>query len=169
MIHLTKQKIIISVVICLFLIPINVFACSCVSSPDESVSDAVKKAAKQSTMIFAGKFLGYEYRKGISQRYADKPIDYETQVSVFQIERGWKGETTSKMFLATDRIKYVDGTESHSSCDYSFKEGKTYLIYAYGKENELRANYCSRTRLMTKAEKDLKILGQGKEPVEDLF
>jgi hypothetical protein len=169
MIHLNKQKIIISAVICLFLSAINTFACSCGSLPDESVNDAVKNAIKQSTAIFAGKFVGYEYHKGIRQRYpaySNGNIDYETRVAIFQVERGWKGETISKMFLATESMKYADGTEDHSSCDISFREGETYLIYAYGKENELRANYCSRTRLLTKAEEDLKILGEGKEPVD---
>jgi hypothetical protein len=165
MIHLNKQKIIISAVICLFLSAINSFACSCDPS-DESVNDAVKNAIKQSTVVFVGKFVGYEYRKGIPRRYTKEPIEYETRVLIFQVERGWKGETTSKMFLATDRIRNADGTGSGSSCDYDFEKGETYLIYAYGKENELRTDYCTRTELLTKAEEDLKILGEGKEPVD---
>ncbi len=38
-------------------------------------------------------------------------------------------------------------------------------MYAYGKKSELRTYACTRTRVLTKTE-DLKILGEGKEPLE---
>ena len=172
MFHLNKQKLVISFFICLLLSATKVFACGCVSMPNESVSDAVKYATEQSTMIFAGKVVGFEYRKGIPNQYMESRkkdsgnnIEYETLVVKFQVERWWKGEATTEVFLATDETKNSDGTGSGSSCDYHFKEGETYLVYAYGKENELRTYACARTRPLTKTE-DLKILGEGKEPIE---
>ena len=122
-------------------------------------------------MVFAGKVIGFEYRKGIPNEFLerrkkeDKQFDYETLVVKFQVERWWKGEATTELFLVTDRTKNSDGSTSGSSCDYDFKEGESYLIYAYGKENELRTNPCTRTRPLNKTE-DLKILGEGKEPIE---
>lgn len=173
MFHLNKRKIATSFVICLLLSATKVLACSCVSMPDENVSDAVKYSAKQSTMVFAGKVVGFEYRKGIPNQYIEsrekdsgKHIDYETLVVKFQVEQWWKGETPSEIFLVTDNTRNSDGTTSNSSCDYNFKEGESYLIYAYGKQSELRTNYCSRTRPLNKAEEDLKILSEGKKPVE---
>ncbi len=172
MFHLNKQKIVISFVICLLLSAAEVFACGCVSSPDESISDAVKYATEKSTMIFAGKVVGFEYRKGIPNQYMEslkkdsgKHVDYETMIVKFQVERWWKGEATTEVFLVTDETKNSDGTGSGSSCDYHFKEGESYLVYAYGKENELRTHACTRTRLLNITE-DVKILGEGKEPVE---
>lgn len=172
MFHLNKQRIVILFVICLLLSATEVFACRCISSPDESVGDAVKYASEKSTMIFAGKVVGFEYRKGIPNRYMEslkkdlgKQIDYETMVVKFQVERWWKGEATTEVFLVTDETKNSDGTGSNSSCDYHFKEGESYLVYADGKENELRTHACTRTRLLNKTE-DIKILGEGKEPVQ---
>jgi hypothetical protein len=173
MFHLNKQKICISFVLSLLLSATNIFACRCFSLPNENVNDAVKYAAEQATMVFAGKVVGFEYRKGIPNQYMEsrekdsgKHIDYETLVVNFQVERRWKGEATTEVFLITDETKNADGTGTGSSCDYHFKEGESYLVYAYGKENELRTHACTRTRLLNKTE-DLKILGEGKEPAEN--
>jgi hypothetical protein len=92
-------------------------------------------------------------------------IEYETLVVKFRVERWWKGEATTEVVLATYKTKKSDGTGSGSSCDYHFKEGESYLVYAYGKGNELRTHDCTRTSPLSKTE-DIKILGEGKEPVE---
>ncbi len=105
-------------------------------------------------MVFAGKVVGFEYRKGIPNQYVK-----------FQVERWWKGEATTEVFLITSETKKSDGTSSRSSCDSNFKEGESYLVYAYGKENKLRTHVCMRTRRLTE-NKDLEILGKGKEPIE---
>lgn len=124
-------------------------------------------------MVFTGKVIGFEYRKGIHNEFMEsrkkdsgKHIDYETLIVEFQVERWWKGEATSEIFLVTGNTRNSDGTGSSSGCDYSFKEGESYLVYAYGKEDELRTSSCARTKLLTNAEEDLRILGEGKEPVE---
>lgn len=172
MLSLNKQKIVISFVICIFLSAVRVFACTCVSLPDENINDAVKSAYDSSTMVFAGKVVGFEYRKGIPNRYmgsrekdTGKHVDYETLVVKFQVDKWWKGEALAELFLATLETKNADGTASRSSCDYRFKEGESYLVYADGKANELRTYACSRTRFLSQT-KDLEILGQGNPPVE---
>lgn len=172
MFQLNKQKIAISFVVCLLLSATEVFACGCGSMSNENMRDAVQYASKQSTMVFAGKVVGFEYCKGIPNQYMEsreietgKHVDYETKTVKFQVERWWKGKATTEVFLVTDETKNPDGTGTGSSCDYHFKEGETYLVYAYGKENELRTHACTRTRLLNKTE-DVKILGEGKEPVK---
>jgi hypothetical protein len=44
-----------------------------------------------------------------------------------------------------------------------FIVGKSYLVYAYGKE-VFETGICTRTRDLDKASDDLKELGEGKEP-----
>ncbi len=124
-------------------------------------------------MVFAGKVVGFEYRKGIPNQYMEsrikdsgKHIDWETLVVKFQVERWWKGEAALEIFLVTDETKNSDGTVTNSSCNYKFKEGESYLVYAYGKESELRTNVCSGTGALAEAKEVLEILGEGKEPVE---
>jgi len=173
MFHLNKQKIVMAFVICLLFGATEVFACGCPGSPDTNVSDEVRYAFQKSTVVFAGKAVGFEYRKGIPNQYMEslkkdsgRQVDYETLVVKFQVERWWKGEVTTEIILLTSETKNSDGTGSNSGCDYSFKKGESYLIYANGKVSQLRTDACSRTKLLTKAEADLKILGEGKEPVE---
>lgn len=75
-------------------------------------------------------------------------------------------ERTGEVFLVTYSTRDANGTSMRPSCDYNLKEGESYLIYASGKQNKLRTNHCMRTRRLTKADEDLKRLGEGKEPVE---
>ena len=66
---------------------------------------------------------------------------------VFSVERQVKGLSSSTVEL----VGYG------SSCDYSFKEGKTYLVYAFrnSKTNDLYTHYCTRTTELSNASADL--------------
>lgn len=172
MIHSDKGKIILLFGICLFFGASEVFACVCMM-PGKDLAREVKFAAKNSTTIFTGKVVGFEYRKGIRNKYMEsriksigKNIEYETLVIKFQVDRRWKGEATKEIFLVTDQTKNSDGTQSSTSCDIYFKIGENYLIYGYGKIDELRTSPCSRTNLLEKT-KDLEILGKGKSPKQN--
>ena len=167
MFHLNKQKIIISFVFCLLISATKVFACVCVNLPEQTLEDLVKDGVKNSRVVFAGKVIGFEYRKGIPNEFMQsKGIDYETKVVKFRVEQWWKGEVPREILLATDETKNADGTASNSSCNYNYKEGESYLVFAYGKENELRTMACSRMQPLSRAEEDLKILGEGKKPLK---
>ncbi len=174
MCHLNKQKIVFSFVICLLLSATKVLACSCFYLPNEKVENAVNTAFKEATAVFSGKVVGFEYRKGIpnellesQENYLGKHFDYETMVVKFQVERWWKGEASSVIFLVTSNTKNSDGSTSGTSCDYGFEKDRSYLTYTYGQDSELRTNSCTRTKLLNSAEDDLKILGEGKEPIEE--
>ncbi len=39
------------------------------------------------------------------------------------------------------------------------------MIYAYGKENELGTDACTRTKKIKRAKEDLKQLGKGNDPI----
>lgn len=169
--HLNIQRSAMAFVICLFLAASEVFACGCGGSSDVSFSDAVNTAVNGSAMVFAGKVVGFEYRKGIPNEYMQSrreelgtDFEWETKVVKFKAERWWTGEPATEVFLTTAETKNSDGTGSGSGCDYRFQLGETYLVYAYRKGNELRTHSCSRTSLLSNT-KDLQILGEGKEPV----
>ena len=72
------------------------------------------------------------------------------------------------VFLITRETRNSDGSGGSTDCEYPFKIGETYLVYANGKENELRTSLCSRTSPLTLAEEDLRILGEGKEPIKSI-
>jgi hypothetical protein len=71
----------------------------------------------------------------------------------------------------TNSTRNTDGTSLRDSCDYTFHKGETYLIFATQfntkKENEYRTSDCLRTRKLSIADDDLKILGKGKKPLEN--
>ena len=107
MFHLNKQKITVAFVICLFLSATKVLACSCLSLPNENVNDAIQNAVKGSVAVFSGKVVGFEYRKGIPNEFLEPlkrdsggQFDYETLVVKFQVERWWKGEASTELFLS---------------------------------------------------------------------
>lgn len=175
MFYLNKQKVAFLFAICFFLSVSNVIACRCITSPNENVGEAVNLAVKNSEMVFSGKVIGFEYRKGIHSEYMDstnknsaKPVEYEMKVVKLQVTKWWKAEASTEIFLVTFETRYTDGTGgSHEGCNYNLKEGENYLIYASLRQNHLSAHSCSRTKPLTDAEADLKILGKGKEPIDN--
>jgi hypothetical protein len=167
MIQSIKHKLILTLVICLFWSATEILACDCPLLTTE-------QAVKQSNAVFSGEVVGFEYRKGIPNWFMDeqakqtgKAIDYETLVVKILVKQWWKGDAPTEIYLLTGSTKNADGTSSHSSCGYTFHKGGTYLIFAAGKENEYRTSDCLRTRKLTEAKDDLKILGEGKKPVEN--
>ncbi len=143
-----------------------IFGCVC----DTSVT--FDEEFKESTAVFSGKYIGAEYRKDIVNKSiettffpGDEKKIYEVLVLKFQVEQSWKGALKQQIVLLTNHARFSDGSTSISDCDLSFDEGKRYLIYAYGAENELKTGACSRTARLKSAKKDLKLLGAGKKPV----
>ena len=80
------------------------------------------------------------------------PADWgSVEISVDTV---WKGSIAS-----TTSVQVFDG----SDCSYGhFREGKEYLVYAYGRS--LSVFQCGGTGLLEHAQEDLQILGEGRAP-----
>ena len=172
MCRLNGQKLVMAFIICLVLAAAEVFACSCVELSDVSFNDRVNNAVNGAAMVFAGKVVGFEYRKGVPGRFRQpskddqgRDIEWETKFVKFKAERWWAGEPATEVFLATDEGRSSTGIGSASSCDFYFEVGKTYLVYAHRDRNAFRTHSCTRTSLLSNT-KDLQVLGVGKEPVK---
>ena len=122
----------------------NSFACSCaVAAPLPSLRKQVSGARKESKAVFSGKVVEVN-RNAQSQFITVK----------FKVENSWKGNITQEVSITT-------GLGS-GDCGYSFEVGKSYLVYAYGSnENSLQTNICQRTGSLTDSSKDIKMLGKG--------
>ena len=162
---LTKCILLTIIFFCLSLNATEVLACMCARL---SATDAIER----STAVFSGKVVGFEYRKGIPNEYRDsleretgEKVDYETKVVKIQVEQWWKGNVSRQIFLITSSTRTIN-SGSYGSCDFNFKEGETYLIYANGDDDKLKTNACMRTRKLAEAKEDLDTLGEGKEPIE---
>ncbi|MDZ7611875.1 MAG: hypothetical protein U5L10_03870 [Candidatus Moranbacteria bacterium] len=121
-----------------------VTACSCVqpASPQESL--------EQSTAVFAGKVIDVDVPSGLVVSSAD-PVKV-----TFEVSKIWKGPDYKTLVLTTAR--------DEASCGYSFKENEEYIVYAYGEEDTLSTDICSRTKPLANAEEDLQDLGTGNSP-----
>lgn len=148
-------------------------ACVCGGSNiPRTLRERVNGAVALSASVFTGKVVAFEYRKGIrneymeSQRAAGQTVEYETMVARFEVDRWWKRDLPAVTYMITQVTRNSDGTASHNSCDYNFKLGEKYLVYASGNNDELATHKCSRTATATQASADLEILGEGFRPIE---
>lgn len=117
----------------------TVFACECTipKPPDEALIE--------SDTVFSGKVTGV---------YTD---DSGMKIS-FDVDKAWKG-------ISNDTVSAVTGLGS-ADCGYPFEEGKEYLVYTYGGGESLYTSGCSRTKPLSEAEQDLKVLGVGYVPMQ---
>ena len=75
----------------------------------------------------------------------------QVRISVLRV---WKGQVSETITLVTGG--------GGPDCSYEFEIGAAYLVYAYpSRRAGLSATSCSRTRLLSKAEEDMRELGPG--------
>jgi len=163
-----KHKIIFTLLVCSLFGATKTLACDCPLL-------TTQQAVEQSKAVFSGEVIGFEYRKGIPNWFMDeqaketgKTLDYETLVVKVRVNQWWKGEPPTEIYILTSNTRNADGTSTQSSCDYTFYKGETYLMFGTKfntkKENEYRTSDCLRTRKLSVADDDLKILGEGEKP-----
>ncbi len=140
----TMKKIVFLLIAAGLLLNVSaVHACSCV--PPGTPAEELKK----STAVFAGKVIGIEAPRLV--------VSSANPVKVtFEVSKVWKGPSSKNVVITT--------ALNEASCGYSFKEGREYIVYAHGKENELSTGICSRTKLLSDAREELAELGEGITP-----
>ena len=72
----------------------------------------------------------------------------------FRVERVWKGSIQREAMVQTSRYG--------SDCGIAFRNGVTYIVYAFGKD-VLTAGRCGRTKEVDRAREDLEALGEGRK------
>ena len=113
------------------------FACRC---PRGKPSPDLSKFGA----VFAGKVLDEgDYRS-------------PTREVKFRVERFWKGGLSGEVVMRSYR----------NSCDWYFKKGESYLVYAYTSADgrALRTHKCTRTGRLADSAEDLELLGEGQVP-----
>lgn len=97
--------------------------------------------------------------------YTGKKLDYEVMVYIFESDLWWKGAGAREVVLMTDETRRSDGTESVSDCGLGFEKDHDYLIYAYGKGDDFGTGFCTLTKRMSRAAKDINTLNKLARPV----
>lgn len=133
----------------------DVFAARCMAR--RVVSEEFSRASA----VFSAKAIAEEYRP---VKENDGSKSEEVRVVRFAVERWWKGSGDEEAVLYTAVTRLPDGTSRIWSEDFRFQVGERYLIYAFGSEERLSTNGCSRTSSLEKAGEDLQELGEGTIP-----
>ena len=125
-------------------------ACSCAELP------SVEEEFEQSQAVFSGKVVDVREKRSIK--------GYITKSVLFEVTNTWKGVKQSQIIITTG--------QGGGDCGFDFKEGQEYLVYAnestmYGAK-VLVSTLCNRTNEWSVLQEDLKILGEGQPPIEDV-
>jgi hypothetical protein len=143
--HLLNKVVFIIALVAILTLTMNphpASACSCVilETPAESFEPA--------TAVFSGRVIAREEPTGSTIR-SDDPVTI-----TFQVYEVWKGPEQSVIEITT--------ALTGPSCGYEFAVDQSYLVYAYGEEDDLQVSLCSRTNILASANEDIATLGESK-------
>lgn len=147
------------VVRCLLLLVASLFteaarACSCLPPPPP------KEALAQAAAVFSGKVEKAEVIS-LTETNAGQVFTNEIKKVTLRVAESWKGTNARELVVYTP--------VNSAMCGYNFVQGETYLVYAsevgtVRKTKELHTNLCTRTRVLSRAQEDLRALGHGTKP-----
>lgn len=142
-------------------------AALCLFSPPSSASPplcagprSVRAEFDAATAVFQGRVIGKE------ERELPHPIGpvKKSQVFRFIVEQWWKGENEKEAEVHIMKIETSKGRYTFAPESFIFKEGKPYLVYAFGDKAMLVTSRCTRTKNIERAQEDLNLLGKGQKP-----
>lgn len=89
-----------------------------------------------------------------------KRLPHSSRVK-FKVDSAWKGEAAKEITLFLPRSS---DSRAFSTCDIGFKNGESYLVYAFASRTDatLTIGKCSRTAKLADAGDDLALLGEGR-------
>jgi hypothetical protein len=156
-------SVVLAVLGFVFLIPDCASACLCVGA-EGSKKEIVKDALSDSEAVFSGEVVDFENTPNITMMEGEMVTmmggNTATATATLRVSEVWKGPERQTMQIGTAPN---DGV----SCGFPFEEGKEYLIYAYEGKRGLKADGCTQTKELSKAEADLALLGNSSEKPKD--
>ena len=150
-----KRFALVSLAVLTFMISFSedAFGCECVPAPLEKPSREEARTA-----------LVKDFN-GAAAIFSGKVVEANNLKLRFEVDRVWKGHVGKQFVMSTGTKEYENGKYSFSGCDYNFKIGEEYLVYAYPVDpdrhlgsTELQARQCTRTRLLKDAEPETREL-----------
>jgi len=118
------------------------FACAC------SCGRALGAFSGSSAAVFSGRVV--DIRNG--------PIEGFYSVE-FMVNQSWEGVYSRTVTVLT--------AMNEAGCGYGFVKGKSYLVYADGKDQYLRVSLCSETQELEYAQYELNLLGNNTLPLNE--
>jgi len=127
-------------------------ACWCRKDPEETNTD-IRFRETISNLLSSYEFV-----------FSGTPIVINESHITFTIHSMWKGDGKDRITFnylygpldTKDSVRFID------SCEFSFKVGSKYLIYAAVGFDGLRVSKCGRSNLVEKAQRDIDVLNSQK-------
>jgi len=107
----------------------NAYACVCMSIPD------IRTSLSSADAVFSGQVIALDAFR-----------------VRFQVDRIWKGDSRSDITMLTGTEDLGNGMMRSNSCNYGYRAGQKYVVYANGAPDKLMSHACTRTKLTTLAE-----------------
>jgi SLBB domain len=117
------------------LTPRQAFACQCFVTTEHKTAaqrtDEVRRELQKALAVFSGEVIG---RNALSVR--------------FKVDAVWKGDIPAEFAMSNGAVAEGRGLLI-SSCDFSFRIGARYVVFAYGKNvQDMKATSCTLTTSM---------------------
>lgn len=114
----------------------SAFACVCELEPgkrsEKQIKAAIAREFNESASVFSGEVVALD-----------------TFTVKFKLITMWKGDALEEFTMSTGARKISEDSYRSSTCDYRFKVGETYLVYArVADDNQLVARSCTRTNVL---------------------
>jgi hypothetical protein len=118
---------------CWALVPADASACTCVSSSTAPSRSELTRQVLQELSEALAVFVG-------------EPIASNQLALRFRVRSVWKGEVGPELVMSSGAEVTMDGLISSSSCNFSFRAGETYVVFASGTTpTRMRARSCTFT------------------------
>ena len=145
---MNNLKVLFAIIFIVIVLPIFARAessCACLIKYSDDAKQ-VKYERKKFKTVFSGQVLDIKVKEG---NYLEV---------ILSVKESWKNAKVSQISIFTVK-------STPYSCGYDFVKGETYLVFARkADEGELRVTICSRTKLLSEAALDLRVLGKSKVP-----
>jgi hypothetical protein len=145
-----KRTILAAIVVAVFLLLMSGSALGCICAlPEEPLTAAQARTA-----------LIYDFDRA-SAVFSGEVIELDTVNVKFKVEKLWQGDFGDEITMSIGTKDPETGYMIRGSCDYRFKPGEKYLVFAYKTfDGALHTNICTRTDLLRKVEPEMKILDE---------
>lgn len=99
--------------------------------------------------------------------FSGEVVEQDTFKVKFKVDKLWKGDFGDEITMSTGVKDYGNGTIGATSCDYGFKRGTKYLVFAYlNEDGEMQARECTRTKILN--EQSLKYAKREMKDLDDI-
>jgi len=148
---------IVTVMVLVLLVPAApAAACACVANPPPSSLSPEAEAAWQLETLRRNVATEFDRAAAV---FSGEVLADNVGTVRFKLARAWKGDLPAEFDMDTGYRENADGSVSFNSCDYLFKVGSTYVVFAFGKSiRTMKASSCTQTSELPRAGRTVEAL-----------